>query len=1142
MEEPKKDEKVEQKEESNNRNINNLGTYESYLEKKARNIFVGWQKRYFVCLEGKIIIYTESKENKNVKGFIPIKKINDIKQSEGNTFTIETEGRSYNLRAENQNIKNDWIEKIKYCFTHLKKGALRHNSSSFDSSLIKVLILKGDEKEKINDISQKLLNIINKNGYILNIQFEDSKQYLEKYRINKLINLNDKKMLTHIHFGFMHKKQKFHDTFNKRWFFIFSRSCIKNTETNIDNEYLDEKKQKDWIKFDTLYYFKYDEKKNDSQNSHNVFDAEIQMDECHQLITFEKDGKYFINMDYKERIYEFYCETKIERDEWFEILINSRRTAKTYKFSITKHPKNVEGLYNMYIKDQNSFYEKLKSDIVSCIGDASKISELNIFEFSINNLQSLIESYMDGCICSLPIKIDLLKVYIEFMNKEYLSIYKMFWEKFYDKLSKEDIIKLGLMLLNYYDEVTRFNVEDVNLLKNGIELIKIYYKSIFPNILFSIENMLKYNIEHKGSKDGNGIYYSEGPKILFDIFWKIFDLVKNFKHKIIFSLLLKIFNMSLFQYCFGINCVISNRGIIIEDEYLITVSNDTLIIGEFLNGFIENFKNLNVLTEEEINEEIQLKKIVGTIDRLNYNSIIHLVYEHKDELEKQFEEEKFLKMELNKIIPKASEIYAKYKSMMNERVIKIFYNEVLKLTLCYYITSLLLIHKKKKINKIDVINKIKIDKDMLFSSFKDIIGENLTNITLKILDDIIGILEINKNLISTSILTIRQYIGPAFTYSVCKKLIKLRSDLTKEEKIDCKNQCEEVLNKYEGPKNETSSYFQILNYKIKKNDKDKEYLKIKASQIKFGNQIQNEDQYEDDWGDGNKNKDDNNSDLEEDVSKIGINVADEENCNEMNLEDFMKDIDNDDLDDEDENENEEEEDEIKEDKEEESKADYEGFLYKKSNAIYKKYYYNIKNFGLYWYEDEKSTKPKNKLSLKNIAIQNNDTESNKFSLKLKEKDIEKEYKFKCNTEEEKNNLIKAINKTINLSKLKKESIEIPNIQIKERKKIIKDLFKSNNNMKIKANYIEDKIFECLKSGKFFKINRKKMEKVIKDNKEKKQIEKEKMKEKEKEKTKNKEKKKDKDGKGKQKKSVKTKIKNWFKGKIKGKKDKNEDEK
>ena len=138
------------------------------------------------------------------------------------------------------------------------------------------------------------------------------------------------------------------------------------------------------------------------------------------------------------------------------------------------------------------------------------------------------------------------------------------------------------------------------------------------------------------------------------------------------------------------------------------------------------------------------------------------------------------------------------------------------------------------------------------------------------------------------------------------------------------------------------------------------------------------------------------------------------------------------------------------------------------------YYYNIKNFGLYWYEDEKSTKPKNKLSLKNIAIQNNDTEPNKFSLKLKEKDIEKEYKFKCNTEEEKNNLIKAINKTINLSKLKKESIEIPNIQIKERKKIIKDLFKSNNNMKIKANYIEDKIFECLKNGKFFKINRKKI--------------------------------------------------------------------
>ena len=46
--------------------------FEGYLEKKARNILLGFQKRYFRCLEGTIIIYTEKKESKQLKGQIQI--------------------------------------------------------------------------------------------------------------------------------------------------------------------------------------------------------------------------------------------------------------------------------------------------------------------------------------------------------------------------------------------------------------------------------------------------------------------------------------------------------------------------------------------------------------------------------------------------------------------------------------------------------------------------------------------------------------------------------------------------------------------------------------------------------------------------------------------------------------------------------------------------------------------------------------------------------------------------------------------------------------------------------------------------------------------------------------------------------------
>ena len=154
---------------------------------------------------------------------------------------------------------------------------------------------------------------------------------------------------------------------------------------------------------------------------------------------------------------------------------------------------------------------------------------------------------------------------------------------------------------------------------------------------------------------------------------------------------------------------------------------------------------------------------------------------------------------------------------------------------------------------------------------------------------------------------------------------------------------------------------------------------------------------------------------------------------------------------------------------------------------------------------------------------------NKFSLKLKEKDVEKEYKFKCNLEDEKNLLIKAMVKVINDSKNMKEGIQIPTIEIRERKKVIKDYFQKKN--KIKANYIEEKIFDYLKTGKYFKMNKDKMEKAIKINKEK--MKKEKEKEKEREKIKGKEN----DSRPKHKK-LKSKIKNWFKEKIIGKNDDN----
>ena len=147
---------------------------------------------------------------------------------------------------------------------------------------------------------------------------------------------------------------------------------------------------------------------------------------------------------------------------------------------------------------------------------------------------------------------------------------------------------------------------------------------------------------------------------------------------------------------------------------------------------------------------------------------------------------------MNNIIIKTVEIFGKFKNLMSQLVLKKYWNEILKLTLCYYITSLLLTARKKKNDKDALLAKIKEDKAILQNTYSEIVGDNLTDSTLQILNYIIEFLEISQCMISSTCLSIRLYIGPAFTYSAAKKLVKLRSDLSKSEIKDGKSQCEDV--------------------------------------------------------------------------------------------------------------------------------------------------------------------------------------------------------------------------------------------------------------------------------------------------------------------------------------------------------------
>ena len=81
----------------------------------------------------------------------------------------------------------------------------------------------------------------------------------------------------------------------------------------------------------------------------------------------------------------------------------------------------------------------------------------------------------------------------------------------------------------------------------------------------------------------------------------------------------------------------------------------------------------------------------------------------------------------------------------------------------------------------------------------------MTTSTVKILNDIHGFLDVSPYMISSSCLTLREYVGPSFNLDVAKALLKLRSDFKIEDMNDAIQQCKEILDKFQDNSKEDSS-------------------------------------------------------------------------------------------------------------------------------------------------------------------------------------------------------------------------------------------------------------------------------------------------------------------------------------------------
>ena len=81
----------------------------------------------------------------------------------------------------------------------------------------------------------------------------------------------------------------------------------------------------------------------------------------------------------------------------------------------------------------------------------------------------------------------MLHIYVDYINNMYLTICQSYQNKNYDKTPNGDIIKLTFIIFNFDEQMNNLRIIYPNLSINAKELVKIYMKKTFQNLLSVIE-------------------------------------------------------------------------------------------------------------------------------------------------------------------------------------------------------------------------------------------------------------------------------------------------------------------------------------------------------------------------------------------------------------------------------------------------------------------------------------------------------------------------------------------------------------------------------------------------------------------------------------------------------------------------------
>ena len=793
-------------------------TYSGWLEKKSPNALGGYQKRFFRILGGQVILYGNKEKDKNPKGQIPIGAIKSVTKKEEKKFHLELEGneRSFKLKAKTEQERDKWVSVIELLMTKVEKEVIisspKKKFEKVDKDLKSASPLKLGKLNKMKETDKTILELLRNAGIDENEDTQNNKLYLQNKKINELIDLTDPLMQKRLYTGFVYKKKKKTNTFYKGWLVLFSSRPLRDDDYEDDEITLD-KELKGWLKYDVLFIFKKKGETDSSTPKHALF-----LEDCHTIKCEDTEKKYYITMEIGDEIHVFYTEVRGDRDIWFEVLKNSRQTAKEISSSVTKKPRNMRKLIGIYEEEGvEKYIAELQNEKLAKLGEYFNISDIDNLIFILGEYKEMVNPILDGCLLYYKDDQELFKITYDNLAETYMKIVTTFWTNNHSKISNESIMRLANTFFNFMENAEKFKIEDVNMKKNGNELVKIYIKNIYRDIIDAIQKILKREREIKNWDDFKGELKTEGPKELFTIYNEVVNTNKNLKIAYIHTYILNMLYEGIIQFLIGIDCISSNYKIKVEQKYLVTISNNTLVILTLLQEFIKNYKDCCVLSESRINEEIHSKSIINALELLRENTIMRFVIESSKPLADSFNCYFYL-LDLEKILEVTTNIYSKFSNCMNLIVKKRTWEEILKLTVYYYMKLLIISPNKGIKNAEDLIDKLNKHRIALKDAYYPIIGNAVVDANLKVFDDLISFLRVDSTLISQSVIPLRKFCGTVFNLEVVGKLLSYRVDLTNEQITDTINSCRKVLVKMSGSRksavcNDNPGFFDVMEAK-----------------------------------------------------------------------------------------------------------------------------------------------------------------------------------------------------------------------------------------------------------------------------------------------------------------------------------------